>query len=162
MSEETLPGRIKDDVQRWLMEDGWSLRVDWPPAAIWTFVAENHFGRKIVAGQRIGREDELIIEAAIDFDDITANKIAQLSEDERNNFLWDLRFELLRTDLEFSGIETPIKRVQVSERIFCDALTKDTFLQRASQVRKGILAVQWIVARKFAQQPPKTQLGFLK
>ncbi|GAG02639.1 unnamed protein product, partial [marine sediment metagenome] len=86
--------------------------------------------------------------------------IGRLAEDERNNLLWDLRFELVRTNLEFSGISLPLKRVEVIERLFLDALTKDSLLQRASEVRKGVLIVIWMLARRFAQQPPPRQVGF--
>lgn len=162
MAEETLTSRIKEKVHDWLMEDGWSLRQESFPQAIWAFVAEDRLGRKIVVGQNADKEDQVIIQGAVIFDEKTTNKIAQLPEDERNNFLWELRFELLKTDLEFSGIEIPLKSIQVSERIFFDALTKDSFLQRASQVRKGVLIIQWMMLKKFAQQPPRKQLGFQK
>ncbi len=58
------------------------------------------------------------------------------------------------------GIEVPLKRVEVMGRICFDALSKDAFLQKVSQVRKGILIVIWILAKKFATQPPRKELGF--
>jgi hypothetical protein len=160
MAEKTAPEHIKERIREILMEDGWSIRQESTPKAIWAFVAENRAGIKIVVGQKIDREDQIVIQGSIHPDEIITSRMAQLPEDERNNFLWDLRFELLRTDLEFSGIETPLKQVEVSTQIFLDALTKDTFLLRTSQVRKGLLAIIWMLAKKFAQQPPRKQLGF--
>ena len=160
MASEMSPKQIKERIQTWLMEDGWSLRQETPEQSLWAFVAEDEFGRKIVVGQRAGKEDEVVIQGAVNIGDDTTDRIGRLSEDERNNLLWDLRFELVRTNLEFSGISLPLKRVEVIERLFFDALTKDSFLQRASEVRKGVLIVIWVLARKFAQQPPPRQVGF--
>ena len=160
MTDEISHNAIKEKIRTWLMEDGWSLRIEPSKDAIWAFVAEDGGKRKIVVGQTVGREDNVIIQAAVDVDDEIRNKLAQLPEDERNNFLWDLRFELIRTNLEFSGIQIPLKRIEVIERLFLDALTKDAFLQKASEVRKGVLIVLWMVARKFAQKPQQRQLGF--
>ncbi len=142
------------------MEDGWSLRQETPQGGLWAFVAEDSRGRRVVVGQNANRQDEVIIQAQVNIGDDTINKLSSLPENEREELLWDLRFELLRTNLEFAGIETPLKSIKVSERIFLDALTKDCFLQRISEVRKGLLVVLWILARKFVQPPPPRQMGF--
>ena len=160
MASEMSPKQIKERIQTWLMEDGWSLRQETPDQSLWAFVAEDQFGRKIVVGQRAGKDDEVVIQGAVNIDDDTTDRIGRLSEDERSNLLWDLRFELVRTNLEFSGISLPLKRVEVIEKLFLDALKKDSFLQRASEVRKGVLIVMWVLSRRFAQQPLPRQVGF--
>ena len=160
MAAKMLPEQIKERIQTWLMEDGWSLRQETSDRNLWVFIAEDQFGRKIVVGQRVGKKDEVVIQGAVNIDDDVTDKIGRLPDDERNNILWDLRFELVRTNLEFSGISFPLKRVEVIERLFLDALTKDNFLQRASEVRKGILIVVWVLSKRFAQPPPPRQVGF--
>lgn len=162
MTAEMSPKQIKEQIQTWLMEDGWSLRQETPEQGLWAFVAEDQFGRKIVVGQRVNKEDEIVIQGAVNISDDTTDRIGRLTEDERNNLLWDLRFELVRTNLEFSGISHPLKRVEVIERLFLDVMTKDCFLQRTSEVRKGVIVVMWVLAKKFAQQPPPRQAGFQK
>lgn len=160
MAGKTTPQHIKERIREILIEDGWGIRQESSPTAIWAFVAEDRVGRKIAVGQNKGREDQIIIQGTIAIDEVTNNRLGQLSEEERNNFLWDLRFELLRADLEFDGIEMPLKQIKVKTRVFLDAMAKDTFLLRISQVHKGVLIVLWMIARKFAQQPPRRQLGF--
>lgn len=162
MTTEMSSKQIKEQARAWLMEDGWSLRQKTPDQGLWAFIAEDTFGRKIVVGQKTGKEDELIIQGAVNIDDDTTDRIGRLAGDERNNLLWNLRFELLRTNLEFSGISLPLKRVEVIERLFLDAITKGSFLRGLSEVRKGVLIVMWMLARKFAQQPPPRQMGFQK
>ena len=160
MAGKTAPQHIKERIREILMEDGWSVRQEPSSKAIWAFVAEDRLKRKIVVGQNEGKEDQIVVIGGVNIDEATNNRLNQLSVEERNDFLWALRFELLRTDLEFSGVEIPLKRVEVVARIFLDALSKDTFLLRVSQVRKGVLIVLWMLAKKFAQQPPRRQLGF--
>ncbi|MGD9117297.1 MAG: DUF2299 family protein [Dehalococcoidia bacterium] len=160
MTTEMSSAQIREKIRTWLMEDGWSLRQDMPKQGLWAFIAEDQFGRKIVVGQRENKEDEIVIQGAVNIDDDTTDRIGRLTEDERNALLWELRFELVRTNLEFSGISLPLKRVEVLERVFLDALTKDRFLQRTSEVRKGVLIVIWVLSRKFAQPPPPRQVGF--
>jgi len=160
MATKMSPDQIKDKVQTWLIEDGWSVRQETPSIGLWTFVATDQFARVIAVGQRKSREDEVIIQGAINIGDDTTDRIMRLTEDDRNNLLWDLRFELVQTNLEFSGIALPLKRIEVLERIFLDGLTKDRFLQRTSEVRKGVLIVMWLFARKLGQPAPPRQMGF--
>ena len=160
MAAKMSPDQIKDKVQTWLMEDGWSVRQETPSMGLWTFVATDQFGRVIGVGQRKNKEDEVIIQGAINIGDDTNDRIIRLTDDDRNNLLWDLRFALVQTNLEFSGIGLPLKRIEVVERIFLDGLTKDCFLQRTSEVRKGVLIVMWLFARKLGQPPPPRQMGF--
>ena len=62
MATKMSPDQIKDKVQTWLMEDGWSLRQETPSMGLWTFVATDQFGRVIAVGQRKNKEDEVIIQ----------------------------------------------------------------------------------------------------
>lgn len=164
MGNKTLANDVKDTVHKWLMEDGWKVGKRTFPEATWTFVAEDNLGRKIIVGQRSDRQDELLIQAQVTFDDDIRAKLEHLPQDERDNFLWDLRFELLRTTLDFRGIELPLKNIEVMLRLSADTLilTKDLFRQGISQVGKGILIIQWMTMRKFQQHPPQKQMGFLK
>ena len=156
MSSDT----IKEKIRNWLMEDGWSLRQETPQQGLWAFIAEDSRGRKIVVGQNSNKQDEVVLQGQVNIGDDLTNKLNNLEEEDRNEFLWDLRFELLRTNLEFAGIEIPLKSVRVSERIFAEELSKGVFLQRTSEVRKGVLVILWMLQRQFAQQPFPKQMGF--
>ncbi len=161
MADDTIPAHTKDKVQKWLLEDGWKLKEGEPiPDSLWTFLAEDEMGRKIVIGQRPNRQDEIMIQASVTIGDDTNKLLVALDEDKRSAFLWKLRFELIQTNLEFQGVEAPIKRVSVVQRIFLDALGKDLFMRRTSEVRKGILIVMWMLAREFGEQPAPRQMGF--
>jgi len=66
----------------------------------------------------------------------------------------------LQADVEFEGLTDPLKRIVVAEPIFYDALTKDLFVQRFSQVKRAMLLILWSLRRFFAEPPPP--MGFLK
>jgi len=147
----TMSTVIRDKVQAWLKDDGWTLGEQSVLENAWAFIVEDNTGRKIIVEQKPNREDELIIHSSIVVDEVTAQKIGELPEGERNELIWDLRFELLKTELEFQGVQFPLRQVQVGERIFIDALTKDAFLRRTANIRRGILAVMWVLGRKFSR-----------
>lgn len=164
MSNNTPTNDVKDTIHKWLMDDGWKVGRRTLPEATWAFVAEDNSGRKIIVGQKSDRQDELLIQAQVTFDDDTRAKLDQLPVNERNDFLWDLRFELLRTDLDFRGVGLPLKNIEVMVRTSADTffLNKEAFRKGISQVGKGIILVQWMMMRKFEQHPPQKQTGFLK
>lgn len=160
MTKKSPSNNIEDKVHGWLMEDGWKLQKHTVPDASWAFIAEDPSIRKIVVGQKVGRDDQLLLQAAVIPDENVATQLDQLDEDERNNFLWDLRFELLRAGIDFDGVTVPLKQVAVMMRISTDALTKDTFVQRLGQVHKGVILIQWMIARKFAKPETHKEIGF--
>ena len=86
--------------------------------------------------------------------------MAALPQKKRQDFLWDLRFDLLMTDVEFSGLSDPLGRIGVGQPIFYDALSKDLFMQRLSEVKKALLLILWKIARLMEEPPP--QIGFIK
>jgi len=44
----------------------------------WAFIAEDQFQRKVLAGQNIGREDQITIQAAVSFDEVTSSALSKL------------------------------------------------------------------------------------
>ncbi|MCK4388023.1 MAG: DUF2299 family protein [Dehalococcoidia bacterium] len=151
---------IRAQIQTWLMEEGWRIRPESVPDAEWFISGESEAGVRIGVGQRRGSADQIIAQGSVTTNQTHQQQIAQLSTEERNDFLWDMRFRLLNMGVEFSGITDTPQEIRISQRIYYDGLTKDHFLQRVSQVRNGVLAVIWMVARRLAQPPPERTVGF--
>jgi hypothetical protein len=154
----------KNDVEKrirgWLSEEGWQLTAETRPEFRFVVIADDGSGRKLIISQHSRKPDRILIEGAISFADDHAKKFAALSAAKRQDFLWDLRFDLLATDVEFSGLAEPLKRITLAQPIFYDALTKDSFMQRVSEVKKALLLVLWKVSRAMEEPPP--QMGFIK
>ena len=151
---------IKEQIQKWLMEEGWRIRTENVPDAEWFLSGESEARVRIGVGQRRDRVDQVIVQGSVIFQQEQQSQINRLPPEERSDFLWDMRFRLLAMGVEFSGVAEPPQEVQISQRIYYDGLTKDRFLQRVSQVRNGVLTVLWMVARRLAQPPPERTVGF--
>ena len=151
---------IREQIQTWLMEEGWRIRTENVPDAEWFLSGESEARVRIGIGQHRGRPDQIIIQGSVTFQQEQQEQITRLPPEERNDFLWNMRFSLLNLGVEFSGVAEPLQEVRISQRIYYDGLIKDRFLQRVSQVRNGVLTVVWMVARRLAQPPPERTVGF--
>ncbi len=151
---------VKDKIKTWLLAEGWQLSEAAPPDIRFAVIAQNQEGHKILVTQKAESVDRIIVQAAISLSDEDSQKFAALPEERRQQFLWDLRFSLLQFDVEFGGLTEPLKQIAVAEPVFYDALTKDLFIQRFSEVKRAMLLVIWSLRRLFAEPPPA--MGFVK
>lgn len=144
---------VRAQVQTWLLGEGWRLTEKNLDGALWLLEAQDSAGRHLAVGQRQGRPDQIVLEGAVGIAPQHRTRFEELDAAARQDLLWDLRFRLLGLGVEFQGVEEPLTRVMVAQRIYFDGLTKDRFLQRVSQVRNGIIAVIWSVARRLQLEP---------
>jgi len=151
---------VKDKIKTWLVEEGWQLTERAAPDARFALVAEDQKGHKMVVSQKAAAADRVVVQVTISLSDDDSQRFSALPEKKRQQFLWDLRFGLLQADVEFDGLTDPPKQIVVAEPIFYDALTKDLFVQRFSQVKRAMLLILWSLRRFFAEPPPP--MGFLK
>lgn len=144
---------VRAQVQTWLLGEGWRLTEKDHGDALWLIEARDAAGRHIVVGQKKGKADQVLLEGAVGIAPQHRTQLEAMAAAARQELLWDLRFTLLGLGVEFQGVEDPLERVMVGQRIYFDGLTKDRFLQRVSQVRNGIIAVIWSVARRLNLAP---------
>jgi hypothetical protein len=150
----------KDKIKTWLAEEGWQVTERAAPDARFALVAEDRRGHKMIVSQKAAAADRVVVQVIISLSDDDSRRFSALPEKKKQQFLWDLRFGLLQADVEFDGLTDPPKQIVVAEPIFYDALTKDLFVQRFSQVKRAMLLVLWSLRRFFAEPPPR--MGFLK
>jgi hypothetical protein len=148
---------VKAKVQNWLLGEGWQLAEKLHDDAVWLLDAQDGGGRHIVIGQKKGKLDQVLLEAAVALSENHRERFEALGFEDRQALLWDLRFRLLHLGLEFHGAQEPFVRVVLGQRIYLDGLSQDAFLQRVSQVRNGIIAVIWTVARHLNLAPGDTE-----
>lgn len=153
LNEEEFEGEdnasaTRDRIQSWLLGEGWQLAEKPYPDALWLLEAQDSAGRHLVVGQKRAKPDQIILEGAVALSDGHRQLFEQLDPNERQEILWELRFTLLGLGVEFQGVSDPINRVMIGQRVYFDALGKDLFLQRVSQVRNGIIATIWTFARR--------------
>jgi len=135
----------RDKVQKWLMSEGWQIAEQTHPDMTWLIRAEDAGGRRIVVGQNKARQDLIHLEAAVDLSDEYRKMFESFPEDKRREILWNLRFQLLFMNVDFTGVADPMQAVVLTQRIYLDGLTKDAFIQRFLVVRNAVILVIWSI-----------------
>ena len=133
----------RDQVQNWLMSEGWQIAEPTHPEFAWLIRAEDGGERKILVGQNKAREDRVHLEANVKISDDHRKLFEGLAEDKRKEVLWNLRFQLLQMNVDFVGVAEPLQDIILTQRIYLDGLTKDAFIQRFITVRNAVIAVIW-------------------
>lgn len=155
------PAAVREKVQAWLMGEGWSVSEKNHADATWLIQAEDRAGRKLLVGQARSPEDQLRIQATVAVAPEHKAKFESLPPETREDALWDLRFRLLGMSVEFDGLGEPLERVTVTQRIYLDGLTKDSFLLRVAAVKNALIAVIWSIGRRLKHVPPPSSDGDL-
>jgi hypothetical protein len=135
----------REKVQTWLMSEGWQIAEQSHPDLAWLIRAEDAAQRKILIGQSKAREDQIHLEARVNVGDDHREKFESLPEERRREILWKLRFRLLSMNVDFVGVTEPMEAVLLTQRMYLDGLTKDTFLQRFSTLRNAVITVVWSI-----------------
>jgi hypothetical protein len=154
------PADVENKVRDWLIAEGWQVSPETKQGFQFVLVADDGKGRKLVVAQAAQRPDRITVESAIALSAQHVKQFSGLPQNKRQDFLWDLRFDLLHMDVEFRGLEDPLRQVILAQPIFYDALDKASFMQRFSDVRKAALLVLWKIGRLMQEPPPK--MGFIK
>ena len=153
--EATEANENRETIQKWLMGEGWKISEQPHPDAEWLIRAEDAAQRRILIGQNKSRPDMILLEARVNLSDDHRKKFEQLPEETRRSTLWDLRFRLLSMNVDFAGVAEPMPTVLLTQRIYLDGLTKDSFLQRFTMVRNAVVAVIWSITRQLeGVEPP--------
>jgi len=151
--DETFVGRIHDRVEHWLAQEGWESRPLPSETALWVVVASDTHGRRILISQSRGHEDRVLIEGRVVPSDGQSARLIAMEQMDQQEMIWDIRMEILRLGIDFSGVELPLKRIILAESIYFEggldgALAKDTFFQRIEQIRRGVAMVQLMLRRR--------------
>ena len=119
---------LKEKVCKWLKEEEWVVQQAPAPDFSWAIVASNPSGLKINLAQPKDRLDQFIIRVGCDIQ-YAQSDLAKIPPQELEEFVWDLRFELLRSEVEFDGLEVPLRRISISRTLYADGLNKNRFAE---------------------------------
>jgi hypothetical protein len=148
-------GGTREKVQKWLMSEGWQISEQPHPDLEWLIRAEDAAQRRILIGQNKATPDQIHLEARVSLADDHRKMFENLPQEKRRQILWDLRFRLLSMNVDFAGIAEPMQAVSLTQGIYLDGLTRDTFLQRFSIVRNAVITVIWSIIRNLeGVEPP--------
>lgn len=139
---------LRARITAWLLGEGWQIAEKPHGDALWLLEASDSQGRHVAVGQRRGKPEQILLEAAVGLSDTHQQRFGELAAGPRQELLWELRFGLLALGVDFQGVQEPLQRVVIGHRIYEDGLTRDLFAQRLCQVRNALLTVLWTVARR--------------
>ena len=135
---------LRSRIEKWLVDEGWQLELRDASGTSWNFVATDSNRRVVNIRLRLGKLDQVSLMGSVVLTPQDQRQLERLPESERNAFLWDLRFDVIRLGLDFMGIDFPLRRISVMQELYFDGgLSKDTFMQRLAQVRRGVALIQF-------------------
>jgi len=137
---------LKSKVHNWLKEEGWDLQEVAQPKFSWAFVVERT-GLNLDVAQQEGKSDQCIVRIALNLIDAKP-ALTKLSQDEVDELIWQLRFELARQEVEFEGVDSPLEQVAIFRTIYSDDLTKNSFSDTLGKVLRAFMLLRLVLTRR--------------
>lgn len=140
------PDNLRDTIRRrvkfWLAASPFNLLEHPASNAVWRITIEDESGLKMDLAQIVGApQDMTVIQASITVGPGYQNTLGQMEASERAHFLRNIQFRLILMGVEFQGIIDPLERIVVQHFYCFDGVTKDSFFQKLSLVRRAAFAV---------------------
>lgn len=147
---------VRGQVQAWFEEMGWKVETRAAEEGLaWRLHAQNPAGQRVVAVQREGRADTVLLGGSVVPGGPHPAKLAALAPAVMRDFLWDLRFELLRQHYQFQIQGPGLKRVAFNRIIYWDeGVRRSQFAKAIEEIHHGVLTVQWMIQRLLDEPPP--------
>lgn len=151
-AEQRSAVRVK--LEQWLTEEGYTVKVLDGKTTYFTLGVEHPTLHMLLTiGQSLAHRDRITILGTLKISEEHKKKLLEMSEGQRNSFLWDLKFTLVSNNIPFEMPHTGHvsnqsaravllpEQIIVSQAIWYDGLTKDNFMRQLNQAIKGIILV---------------------
>jgi hypothetical protein len=139
---------IREQIEEWLSGEGWSVSELTHDQTQWLLRAQDQQQGILIVGQSKAPGDQLRLQADINIDPAHREKLGELSEKQRDEMLWRLRFSLLEMNLQFTGLSASPERVTVFRHLYLDGLNKNLFMEAVGRVRSAVLMMIWSFRRE--------------
>ena len=158
-ADSTVPSEleaVRDQVRAWFEQIGWAVESRAAEKELaWRLQAQNRAGHRVVAVQRSGRPDIVLLGGSVVPGDSHAQKLTALAPAVMRGFLWELRFELLRQHYQFHIQGPGIERIAFNNVIYWDeGVRRSQFAKAVEEIHHGVLTVQWMIQRLLDEPPP--------
>jgi len=146
-----MKNEIAEKVKKWLVDEG--IYKD----KLVDDAATHHFLVEMPPNSRQfidvifpkNREDMVIIASGLKLSDKHYKSLMSLSEDKRNEILWEIRFRLLFVETGFRimpSLSDP-QLFQFTRELYFDGLNKNMFMDALKQVHKCKLFIIWLMEK---------------
>jgi hypothetical protein len=149
-TEDSRFAQIRERVTEWLLADGIKVSPLQSDTTAWLVT----FKDGLYVGQPSGRPDLVCFGGVVTLCDLHRRALDDMDAGQREDFLWDLRFELLRLGVTFNGLSHPLRQVYLSHRLYWEGVRKNDFLDRVALMHNASNAVHWSIVRRLNQPAP--------
>ncbi|MDI6810408.1 MAG: DUF2299 family protein [archaeon] len=151
---------VMRNVREWLVEEGMYKDKIVDDKATYHFVIEMppNSGRVAHIVQPKEREDLLVIASAIELAKEHYEAFKAISDSERKDLLWDMRFQLLFRESDFRMIPSgeDLKKIEFTRPLHFDGLTKTKLVECLREDYKCNLFIIWKMKQLFGEVPPSS------
>lgn len=147
-------GRVRERIVGWLAADHWKIQEGGSPQTRWAVVAEDAQRKRIVFAQLVDRPDLLVIQGSLAVPEALRRRLDQMPAPEREELLWDMRFQLLSMDVRFQGVAPPLEKITVRQHLYVDDLRRNEFVGTVNRLQDALLAMIWMFRRKLQEPAP--------
>ncbi len=148
---------MRDKIREWLMRDGIFKREAPDDKAEFHFVAEVPPASSQFVDVIYPKNTDLILVASgLKLSDEHYKAVMSLSEQEREKFMWEIRFGLLFLPTEFQIIpdsKNP-QLFQFTRKLYIENLTRQSLMDAIAEVHKCKLFIIWKLRQKFGDRKP--------
>lgn len=138
---------IRKTVKDWVVERQFRFTPSKDQGWVWGYnIEKGDFGFSVY--QPSGHPEVLIIRVNADLEDYQS-RVEDLSEKERMELIFDLRFKLLNLSIEFDIPNDELKVEEIYRELMTESLNKTDFWESVFQIQKGLLATVWTLERTF-------------
>lgn len=154
-SEDPRFESVRNQITKWLLAEQWKLRELSNDKTAWAIIAEDSQSKKVVLAQPSDKPELVVIQAAVNVAKEQSAKIKALEPRDRQDLLWEIRFQLLNMRVKFQGVSDDLEKITVRQHLYFENLNRNEFVRSVETIQDSILAVIWII-RKWLGQPGHT------
>jgi hypothetical protein len=153
----------QEKLQKWLVEEGYTVKLKDDPQAYFTLVTEHPTHVVLNVLQPLRSKDSILVVGRLPFPEEYVAKLRALPEKERVNFLWGLRFDLIANQVQFqlqpNGVDPTA--IVVLNTVWYDGLTKDRAMTAVQHIADATLLVMWKFQQLFGSLAPKQEQKYV-
>jgi len=147
MTDQNLSQTLKQNINNWLNEEGLQVEETTPEGFAWAFVVKRSDELKLTVAQQVGKADSCLVRVGVNIQGIQIASTG-MTQDEIDELLWELKFELVRHEVDFDGLDWPLEKVNIFRSIYSDGLTKNVFADTVGKVVRAAMLFEWVLRRR--------------
>lgn len=140
--------KIYNILMQWLNKEGWSTKTQQRLDKLFQIHAEDSRKRAIIIARPKNEDSFIFIGGSWEIPQETQTTLDNLSEQAQEEMLSELRIEVARLGLDYSGLERPLKKIGLQTRLACDeTVTRELFMRQVVTIRNIYIIVIVIINR---------------